>query len=184
MTPGPVLARASRALLLPRYVVCAHLSLLPGFRPQGCLGTSGSASLQPSGQNQFARGSQGRRRGRAQIAHKPSSARPAAAALSRPQSRRSTTSHLKENRYTTTTTLRESKRGETTGGTAQKQHVGGHENREGPSGRWDGSPHTPRLPLAPAPAAPHWSTSPRSSRAGIVTCVARVGGLPNCTVAI
>ena len=81
-------------------------------------------------------------------------------------------------------TLRESKSGDSTGETAQKQHVGGQENREGPSGRWDGSPHTPRLPLAPAPAAPHWSTSPRSSRAGIVTCVARVGGLPNCTVAI
>ena len=67
---------------------------------------------------------------------------------------------------------------------AQKQHVGGQENREGPSGRWAGSPHTPHLPLAPALAAPHWSTSPRSSRAGIVTCVARVGGPPHCTVAI
>ena len=81
-------------------------------------------------------------------------------------------------------TLRESKNPESSGEKAQKQHVGGQENREGPSGRWAGSPHTPRLPLAPALAAPHWSTSPRSSRAGIVTCVARVGGPPHCTVAI
>ena len=81
-------------------------------------------------------------------------------------------------------TLREGKNPETSGEKAQKQHVGGQENREGPSGRWAGSPHTPRLPLAPALAAPHWSTSPRSSRAGIVTCVARVGGPPHCTVAI
>ena len=81
-------------------------------------------------------------------------------------------------------TLREGKNPESPGEKAQKQHVGGQENREGPSGRWAGSPHTPRLPLAPALAAPHWSTSPRSSRAGIVTCFARVGGPPHCTVAI
>ena len=83
-----------------------------------------------------------------------------------------------------THTLREGKHPESSGEKAQKQHVGGQENREGPSGRWAGSPHTPRLPLAPALAAPHWSTSHRSSRAGIVTCVARVGGPPHCTVAI